>query len=988
MPGFKNTRSVIAVRLFLSLALLLSGQNLFAFDNSKLNLSEEELQWIAENPSISVAFDGYFPPYSFLNDNGELEGFSVDVFKILGQRLGLEINPYPQNEWSELYSAAQQYELDAVATMVEREERTEWFLFTEPYIQKSLVIITRSDDQRISHRDDLATKTVALVKDYQYSKRIAADYPKASLVYVDTMLDALNAVSLGDADAAVSFLGAGHFYRTKYLLTNLKYAALYDKRNSPESISIRKDKPELASVLSKALNSIPEAQLQSLREKWLPIEYLNTLIPIELTEEEQQWIKKHPEIRLGVDPEFAPFEFIENGLYQGMAADYIRLLNQRLHLNMEVVPDLSWSEVTSKARNFEVDVLPAVGITEERKEFLNFTEPYLKFHRVIVTDLDAPFIVGLKDLKTKIVAVQENSSHHGFIKENSNIEPVTYTTLKEALLAVSGGEADAFVGNVASTSYWIQKLNLTNLKVAAPVSREVQSLHFAVRKDWPELVSILQKGLDSITPKQQAEIAEKWTTIEYGYEFNQSLIWKISITVLTFFVMILIWNIMLNRKVRHQTSQILRSAHYDHLTNLPNRFLIQDRLGQRINEARQMQEKVAMFSIDLDEFKKINDSYGHAAGDSILKTVAKRLSSVLKQGDTLGRLSADQFLMLLCDFKQTADIAGIASAVEDQFRKPFKVRNRQFTLSASIGIAIFPYDGDSPAELIKNADSATHHAKAMAKGSYVFYTEELNSKVSRQLELEEALRVALRNNELALAYQPKVKAKTNEVFGFEALLRWNSKSLGTVSPYEFIPVAEKTGLIETIGDFVIGEALSFLARIQNEFGNRYTMAINISPTQFGNLELVTRIVDAIKNENLNSADLEIEVTEGVLMGGYPLADTILKQLIEHGIQLAMDDFGTGYSSMSNLRRFKFNTLKIDREFINELPNDSADCKLVKATILMAHSLGMKVVAEGVETEEQADFLKKHRCDYLQGWHYGKPASPDIVLENLAQQTKP
>ena len=970
-------RLLILVFFFYQTGFIASATN-----SPSLELNEEEQNWLKENPTINVAYDGHFPPYSFINDDNQLEGFAVDIFQIISKKTGLTLKTYPHYQWSDLYAAAKEHKVDIVATMVNNSERSQWFNFSSPYISKSLVIITQENDHRINHKDDLENMTIAMVKGYHYVQPILDNRPSIKPLLVNTILDALNAVSVGRADAAITFLGAGDFYRTKYLLTNLKYAAIYDKDSSSESIAININKPLLASIIHKALTSIPESTLQSLREKWLPVDYEEAWVDIQLSDTEKEWIKKHPVIRLGIDPEFAPFEYIENEKYQGMVSDYIDILNQRLNLNMQVVKGVSWKQATQLAKSGKIDILPAVGKTESRQAYLNFSEPYLSFHRVIVTPIGTPFIIDINDLKNQKVAVQLNSSHHGYLKEESNLSPVPYSTLKEALLALSGGEVDAFVGNVASTSYWIRKLNLTNLKIAAPVSKEVQSLHFAIRKDWPELVEIIQKGLDSISDKQREEITRKWTSINYDYLIEIYLILKIVLVIALIVIAVITWNFSLKKKVKKQTLQILHHAHYDQLTQLPNRFLIQDRLSQRIKESKQLNSNIAMLSIDLDEFKKINEAYGHTAGDLILKEAATRLRLVLNEGDSLGRLSGDQFLILLCDFHNNTDIAHVAQTINEKFKRPFTISNINFTLSASIGIAIYPFDGDSPSELLKCADSATHHAKNTSMGSYVFYTEHLNSKVSRQLIIEEALRQALDKNEIYMVFQPKVDATYKRISGFEALIRWSSDTLGVIFPNEFIPIAEKTNLIEPIGLFVIEQSLSFLSQLHREFNTPYSMAINISPIQFRSNSLVEKIANEIQQNNIDGQYLEIEITEGVLMENNPNTESILNGFIEMGIKLAMDDFGTGYSSMSNLRKFHFNTLKIDREFIMDLPKKVSDAQLVNATISMAHSLDMKVVAEGVETKEQSQYLVSNNCDYLQGWLFGKPMREDEVITLL------
>lgn len=967
--SFLRQKSLLVSGLICLLLLLTLAHSAIA---APLELTEVEQRWLDEHPDITLAYDGFFPPYSFKNDQGELEGFAVDLVGLISDKTGIRFNIASENEWSALYRAAQDKQLDVVATMVAQSDRLQWFTFTRPYIHKSLVVITREEDNRISRKQDVSGKTIALVKGYQYEQKIVKEFPTIRPFYVDTMQDALNAVSLGDADGAITFLGASHFVRNKYLLTNLKYAAVYDRHSANESFAVRRDWPELASILNKALDSVSEAQLQQLRNKWLPVDYMENLVEIKLTESEQQWIKQYKTIRLGIDPEFAPFEYLDEDRYQGMASDYVKLLNQRLNLNMQIVRGgLSWKEVISNAEKGEIDVLPAVGITEQRQQYLSFTQPYLNFHRVIVTREDAPFIAGLQDLHTLQVAVQADSSHYGYITEQSDINPVVYSTLQESLMAVSGGEVDSFIGNVASVTYWIRKLNLTNLKIAAPVSTDVQSLHFAVRKDWPELTSILQKGLDSISPRQRKIISEKWLSVEYSPTVDYSLLWNLLIACTMLVGTVLLWNIMLNRKVRMRTAQLEYSASYDQLTDLPNRFLIQDRLAQLIDDARRQQRKVALLSVDINDFKKINEAFGHKAGDMILREFSRRLKVALgEKGITVGRLGGNQFLVMQTLF-DIEDSVVLAERIIACTHQKFDTPDQPVSLQVSLGISLYPNDGDTAELLLKYADTATHYAKKQSHERYAFYTDSLIRNVSRKLELERYMHEALNNNEFEVYFQPKVESKQRKIVSFEALLRWSNKDIGMVSPAEFIPIAEKNGLIEEIGLFVMKESLAALKYWQKRYQTEFSIAVNLSPVQFRSEDLIPTIESLILNYGLHSKNIEFEITEGLLLSDYPMIEEQLRRLESLGVTLAMDDFGTGYSSLSYLRKYKFDTLKIDREFISDLPSVEADRKLVAATIAMAHELGMTVVAEGVETEEQCKILVENNCDVLQGWLFCK-----------------
>jgi diguanylate cyclase (GGDEF)-like protein len=941
-----------------------------------LALTQEENQWIAQNKLVTVAFDGYFPPYSFLNDEQKLEGFSVDLFNIISRETGLKFKTHPQYKWDEIFGAGKAKQTDIVATMVKNPDRLQWFNFTQAYIFKSLVITSRVDDKRINEKADIKNKTVALVKGYQYADNIIEQYPSITPVYFDTILDTLNAVSVGKADAAITFFGAGHYLRNKYLLTNLKYAAIFNSEDANERIAIRKDLPILSTIISKALSAISEAEYHKLRAKWLPVDDMEELVEIKLTKKEQLWIKSHPTIRLGVDPEYAPFEYMEGKQYKGMASDYVKLLNQRLKLNMQVVDNLNWNQVIQGVRTAKVDVLPVVSITAQRSKFLAFTEPYLNFHRVIVTRIKSPFISGLSDLEDKAVAAQENTSHYDFIIKNSAIKPTLYKDLQQSLLAVSSGKADAYIGNVAAATYWIRKLNLTNLKIAAPASTQVQSLRFAVRDDWPIFVSILQKGLDSISLRQKKMISEKWLSINYDPGVNYSLIWTI-IGFASFLVLaITLWNIILNKRVKVRTSQLSYSANYDKLTGLPNRFLTLDRLKQSINEAHLKSKKIAVVSIEIDNFKTINSNFGTCAGDQVLQAFAQRLQNSLREHQQVGRLSGNHFLMIQSHIHDAIESAGLAEQIIACSAEPYTASsnseaNSPLQLNSSMGITIYPDDGGQAELLLKHADTAKQHAKKHMQGSYIYYSERLNSNLTRKVLIEKHLNSAIENDEFEVYYQPKLDPITRKSVSFEALLRWNSEALGSVSPAEFIPIAEKHEIINKIGLFVIQQALPAIQQWQKEYAVEFSIAINLSPAQFHDDDLIANIEHELSKHQLNPNTIEFEITEGVLLSKLQGIEDKLSRLEQLGVSLAMDDFGSGYSSLSYLRKYRFDTLKIDREFIAELSHSSADKKLVSAIIAMAHELDMKVVAEGVETPQQHTFLVEQHCDFVQGWLYSK-----------------
>jgi len=433
---------------------------------------------------------------------------------------------------------------------------------------------------------------------------------------------------------------------------------------------------------------------------------------------------------------------------------------------------------------------------------------------------------------------------------------------------------------------------------------------------------------------------------------------------------------------KQQEMQILQQAHFDSLTELPNRFLSLDRLSQLLSEAERNNEKVAVLFLDLDDFKKINDTLGHETGDKLLVESAARIHSALRSGDTVGRLGGDEFLVLLGGLDDSIDARPITEKLLSTFKDPFRIDGRELIQATSIGVAIYPDDGDNTSELLRKADAAMYHAKELDRNTYSFFTDAMNRDVSRRLTLEEQMHGALGRGEFEVHYQPKIEIGNGRIIGSEALLRWNNPALGNVSPVEFVPIAEQTGLIVPIGRFVLAEALANTVLWQHDYDADFHIAVNLSPCQFRDPQMVSYINEVIQQNNITRGSLELEITEGVLMAGHSYIDDLLVELKNIGVNIAMDDFGTGYSSMSYLRKFPFDILKIDRNFISDITVDQADRELINATIAMAHGLNLKVVAEGVETDGQLKYLKERGCDYAQGYLFSKPISADELTALL------
>ncbi len=518
-----NSRSM---RVFI-FGLLMTGflsiyTGLVFAQEASIEFTPEEKAWLAEHEEITVAFDGDYAPYSFQNEEGEFIGIAVDFAREVALRSGLRLNIYPKGTWKLLYDAALEHKVDVIATLVKRPEREELFEFTRPYISLAQYIITRKDNGIINRREDIAGKTLALVEKYSTTRYILEEFPDLIPYYLDSLTEAIEAVSIGRADATVAAMGMAQHLIAQQGLTNMRFAALYAQGLSEQRFGVRKDWPELASILDKALDSMKDDERLAIFQNWSHLEVAQVetvmahLPPVPLTDDEKAWIKEHKEISLGVDHEFAPFEFVDDERrYRGMAADYIKLINERLGLEMKPVIGLIWSESVEKAKKREIDVLPSVGITEERKKYFNYSKSYVGFPRVIITRMDST-VSSIDNLSDKKVALQANSSHHGYLKDETDLKPVLYETFREAMLALSQGHNDAVIGNLAVATHVIQNMSLTNLKIPSHVSPKIFPLAFAVRKDWPELVNILNKTLDSITEDEKSAIRQRWVPVQVG----------------------------------------------------------------------------------------------------------------------------------------------------------------------------------------------------------------------------------------------------------------------------------------------------------------------------------------------------------------------------------------------------------------------------------------------------------------------------------------
>ncbi|MDF2672669.1 MAG: hypothetical protein K0R09_934 [Clostridiales bacterium] len=461
---------------------------------------------------------------------------------------------------------------------------------------------------------------------------------------------------------------------------------------------------------------------------------------------------------------------------------------------------------------------------------------------------------------------------------------------------------------------------------------------------------------------------------------------KIGMILFLFFIAPLITIIIqllfvANTKKEKLKKQFYYSSYFDSLTGLPNRIFFNDRLRQRINRLESKSQLLGIIVLDIDKFKKINDTMGHRVGDELLKEIAKRLKNCINSKHLLARHSDDEFILLMPNINKIENSTDMAEEILEVLTKPFIVENYELYITASMGISIYPYNGQTAEVLVKNADTAMNFVKGEGRNNYLLYAPSMDDTAIEQIELENDLRKALTKDELVLHYQPLVEIEGGNIIGMEALLRWNRPGVGFVQPAKFIPAAEETGMIISIGEWVLNKACRQNKEWQLAGYSKIRVSVNISSRQFDQGNFVDTVKGALRAAGLDASYLELEITEDVIKNVVKASET-MKSLKEIGVKISLDDFGTGYSSLSYLKKLPIDTLKIDKSFVSDVTMSEKEVALTTAVINMGHNLKLQVLAEGVETKEQLELLKENKCDVVQGFYYSRPVNAEAFEKLL------
>ncbi len=693
-----------------------------------------------------------------------------------------------------------------------------------------------------------------------------------------------------------------------------------------------------------------------------------------LTTEEIDWIKQHPNIKVALNHGWAPIEFVsENNELRGISVDYLNRLEIILGLkfvkiNAEESPSIEKADMISAIANIR---------SLNHSRFVALNEPYLTMPVVIFTRADNDDIHNLKDLENKKVAVfKAGVTTQLLVQQHPEINFYRVDIAEEGLNALVSKKVDAYIGNIVIVNYIANTTGIRSIKIVGRTPYTA-SIRMAVRNDWPLLKSILQKGLNAIDAEQQKSIVNNWSGFGNQKIYDFFIYAIVIILIIVIFILIVrSWKQSKDIKQRDAFTQhqIWQQANFDSLTQLPNRHMFRDRLNEELKKTDRSNLPLALFFLDLDHFKQVNDSLGHEMGDKLLIQAAKRLTTCVRNTDTVARLGGDEFTIILGSLLDVTDVERVNQELLKKMAEPFYLNDEMVHISTSIGITLYPRDGTDVDALLKNADQAMYAAKSLGRNCSNYYSESLQDALNKRLYITSNLRLALTEQQFHLLYQPIVDLATQNIYKAEALIRWQHPIDGLIDPNQFITIAEETGLIIPIGNWVFSEALKQVNQWRQSIHVDFQISVNTSPVQFKDEAGLKALIDYLEKYELLKNSIIIEITEGLVLETKSEVKRQLSEFRHAGIQIAIDDFGTGYSSLAYLKKFDVDFIKIDRSFVANIKDNSDEMVLCKAIIVMAHTLGLKVIAEGVETAEQEKLLIEAGCDYGQGYFYSKPLS--------------
>lgn len=926
-----------------------------------LQLTTDEQRWLAKHKNIRIAYDGSLPPYSFVNDQGKIDGIAVEIMAILSERLGIQFTVYHDSNWSNVYRAAAKRKLDMIATMVNRPDRADWFSFTKPYLTKSLVIVTKQENTSINNRNDLGDKKVVVVQGYQYADQVAKEFPTVKLDRVSTMLDSLKKVDDGVVDAGILFLGTANYLQAKYQLGNLRIAAFYDRNSANESIAVRKDWPILVGILQKGLDSLAEEEIQKIFAKWV---VQVGMPPSSEASPQKTQPPTEPVAKPVVEIEQQPATFSVQETSLEPSRDAVEISKLVSVLLMVLALFLLWlalirkqqrlkikakNEMMTSARNLQSTHNDAMHLTIEPPVEIFAEEPNPDLN----VQMEYSDEIGIENLRPVPEQPEYPGDERIHYQHDGDGRFIYVSPFVTSLLGYS--EADFMA-------------NYRNYLTDNPVNRHLD-----------DYIGACIRG----QPSQPYEIEI--------YDVGQGVHW---LEVMDSPVYdgqghcIGIDGVMRDITAQRLYEKLSVKSFEPEVPVLAKRSQsLQEHLEQAIQLANNSHKPFGMICLALDRLRFLDGNLVHQLEDEVLIESGKRLHAALRDTDTVVELEAGKFALILPETDAHA-VGLIVEKIRKILQAPYLVGVQSIVLDVNMGCAVYPGDNSDPESLISEAQTLFTFGESQQSKASLSMDDRLEED---SLHLQQDLVVVLdectvslrassphninalnRHSQFSIYYQSRHNLGDYNITGFEALIRWRHPELGLILPKDFVGLVKGIGLLDVMTYWII-QQVSFQTMVWEEQGIRPgLMAINLGDLAIKQSVEVNKIIAIVNETGAKPEWLAFSIPESEVAKNPDLVIPIIKQFVAVGFTVAIDNFGSDSSLLALLKTMPTQVIEIDPAFIRDLPDNTADAEIITYSIAMLHELGKTVIAKEVETERQLEFLKTSGCDMIQGHLLSRP----------------